>query len=109
MVFAIKGTRLGLFLITGLKGPCSNCFSAPPSPHATPIKITSARFTAIIVSSLNCIGGYHPARALAFAEDVPIGQGRHPIGGLPASYVCRNRRCDTPVTRVQALIECCTT
>ncbi len=37
-----------------------------------------------------------------------ISQGRHPVGGKPAAYVCRNRSCDAPVTSAQALIECCT-
>jgi len=37
-----------------------------------------------------------------------IGQGRPPAGGLPAAFVCRNRRRDAPVTSAQALIECCT-
>jgi len=37
-----------------------------------------------------------------------IGEGRHPVGGLPAAYVCRNYRCDAPVTSAEALRECCT-
>ena len=47
---------------------------------------------------------YHPTRVLAFAEDVPIGQG-HPINDQPAAYVCRNRSCNMPVTSAQALLE----
>ncbi|MGF6298081.1 thioredoxin domain-containing protein [Paraburkholderia sp. WC7.3d] len=50
---------------------------------------------------------YLPARVLAFAEDVPIGRGRHPVKGRPAAYVCRNRTCAAPVTDVKALLECC--
>ncbi len=50
---------------------------------------------------------YLPARVLAFAEDVPIGEGRHPVDGQPTAYVCRNRTCDTPVTSSKALLECC--
>ncbi len=41
---------------------------------------------------------YLPARVLAFAGDVPIGAGRHPVDGRPAAYVCRDRVCDVPVT-----------
>ena len=50
---------------------------------------------------------YLPARVLAFAEDVPIGEGRHPVDGQPAAYVCRNRTCDAPVTSAKALAERC--
>jgi uncharacterized protein YyaL (SSP411 family) len=50
---------------------------------------------------------YLPARVLAFAEDVPIGEGRHPVDGQPAAYVCRHRTCDAPVTSVKALLERC--
>ncbi|MEO9254521.1 MAG: hypothetical protein ABI305_03205 [Tepidiformaceae bacterium] len=37
-----------------------------------------------------------------------ICQGQHPVGVPPAEYVCRDRSCDAPVPRAQALIECCT-
>jgi hypothetical protein len=50
---------------------------------------------------------YLPARVLAFAEDVPIGQGRYPVKGRPAAYVCRNRTCAAPVTDGKALLDCC--
>ena len=50
---------------------------------------------------------YLPSRVLAFAEDVPIGEGRHPVDGQPTAYVCRNRTCDAPVTSVKALLERC--
>ena len=50
---------------------------------------------------------YLPARVLAFAEDVPIGEGRHPVDGRPTAYVCRNRTCDAPVTSAKALVERC--
>ena len=50
---------------------------------------------------------YLPTRVLAFAEDVPIGEGRHPVDGQPAAYVCQNRTCDAPVTSVKALRERC--
>jgi uncharacterized protein YyaL (SSP411 family) len=51
---------------------------------------------------------YLPARVLAFAEDVPIGRGRHPVKGRPTAYVCRNRTCAAPVTDGKALLELCT-
>jgi uncharacterized protein YyaL (SSP411 family) len=50
---------------------------------------------------------YLPSRVLAFADDVPIGQGRHPVEGRPAAYVCRNRTCAAPVTDGRALLGCC--
>jgi uncharacterized protein len=52
---------------------------------------------------------YQPSRVLAFADDVPVGQGRVPIDGKPAAYVCRNRTCDAPVTTAEALRERCST
>jgi uncharacterized protein YyaL (SSP411 family) len=50
---------------------------------------------------------YQPARVLAFADDVPIGQGRGPVDGKPAAYVCQNRTCDTPLTSAEALRKRC--
>ena len=50
-----------------------------------------------------------PSRVSAFADDVPVGQGRVPIDGKPAAYVCRNRTCDAPVTTAEALRERCST
>jgi uncharacterized protein YyaL (SSP411 family) len=48
---------------------------------------------------------YLPARVLAFAQDVPAGEGRTAIEDRPAVYVCRNRTCAAPVTDAQALLE----
>jgi len=48
---------------------------------------------------------YLPARILAFAEDVPIGQARRSTKGRPAAFVCRNRTCAAPVTDGKALLE----
>ncbi|MGH8374944.1 MAG: thioredoxin domain-containing protein, partial [Pseudomonas sp.] len=50
---------------------------------------------------------YLPARVLAFAEDVPIGVGRHTLKGQTTAYVCRNRTCEPPVTSAAELVECC--
>ena len=47
---------------------------------------------------------YHPARVLALAGDVPIGEGRAIVDGKPAAYVCRNQSCDAPVTSPEALV-----
>lgn len=50
---------------------------------------------------------YLPARVLAFAEDVPIGGGRHALAGQTSAYVCRNRTCEPPVTSAEELVERC--
>lgn len=50
---------------------------------------------------------YHPARVLAFAKDVPAGQGRGPVDSKPAAYVCRDQTCEAPVTTQEALLEYC--
>ena len=50
---------------------------------------------------------YVRARDLAFAEAVPIGEGRPPVDGQLAAYVCRNRTCSASVTTVKALHERC--
>jgi hypothetical protein len=48
---------------------------------------------------------YLPARVLALAEHVPVGQGRVPVNGQPAAYVCRHQTCQAPVTTAAALQE----
>ena len=50
---------------------------------------------------------YLPARVLAFAEDVPIGAGRHMLKGQTSAYMCRNRTCENPVTSAAELVERC--
>ncbi len=50
---------------------------------------------------------YLPARVVAFAEDVPTGEGRYPVDGQPTAYVCRNRTCDARVTSAHALVDQC--
>ncbi|MBU6959031.1 thioredoxin domain-containing protein [Pseudomonas sp. CVAP len=50
---------------------------------------------------------YLPARVLAFAEDVPIGAGRHALAGQTSAYVCRNRTCEPPVISAEELVERC--
>jgi len=50
---------------------------------------------------------YLPSRVLAMAEHVAAGQGRGPVDGRPAAYVCRNQTCMAPATTVQDLWERC--
>jgi hypothetical protein len=80
--------------------------------HRDPLVPRQQRFGQYTRSVMKGLGvpvhrAYLPARVLAFAEDVPIGEGRHPIDGQPAAYVCRHRTCDAPVTSVKALLERC--
>jgi drug/metabolite transporter superfamily protein YnfA len=49
------------------------------------------------------------AFSLAAFALMPVGQGRVPIDGKPAAYVCRNRTCEAPVTTVEALRARCST
>ncbi|MCW1957208.1 MAG: hypothetical protein KIH64_001410, partial [Mycobacterium sp.] len=37
------------------------------------------------------------------ADSMPLLEGRYPIGGADAAYVCRGRVCDLPVTGVTEL------
>jgi len=49
---------------------------------------------------------YLPSRVLALAAHIPMGEGRGPVDGLSAAYVCRNRSCLPPVTSAEKLREC---
>jgi uncharacterized protein YyaL (SSP411 family) len=48
---------------------------------------------------------YLPGRVLAFSEDVPIRESRHPVDSQPAACDCRNRTCSASATTTMALIE----
>jgi uncharacterized protein YyaL (SSP411 family) len=75
----------------------------------SPLEIVFAGDRAAAIALIASVHrAYLPARVLAFAEDVPIGDGRHPVDGRPAAYVCRNRTCAAPVTDSDALLELCT-
>ena len=45
------------------------------------------------------------ARTATAAAAVPLLDGRHPVDGSPAVYVCRNFTCRTPVTDPMELRE----
>jgi len=48
---------------------------------------------------------YLPSSALAFADDVIIGQGKEAVNGEPSAYICRNRTCEKPITVPAELLE----
>jgi len=50
---------------------------------------------------------YLPAHVLAFADDVPTGEGKSAVQGQPTAYVCRQGTCMTPVTTAPALLKLC--
>ncbi|HMA94102.1 MAG TPA: thioredoxin domain-containing protein [Polyangiaceae bacterium] len=52
---------------------------------------------------------YLPARVLAHAEDVTLGEDRTALDGKATAYVCRQGTCNLPVTNADALLEQCRT
>ncbi len=44
---------------------------------------------------------YLPSHTIAFADDVPIGEGRVAIEGQLTAYVCQNQTCSMPVTSTE--------
>jgi uncharacterized protein YyaL (SSP411 family) len=51
-------------------------------------------------------GGYFPHVVLAggVSDAVPLLEGRLPVDGRPAAYVCRNFTCELPVTSAEELL-----
>lgn len=41
---------------------------------------------------------YMPSRILAFADDVPIGEGKQAVNAQASVYICRNQTCEQPLT-----------
>ncbi len=70
-----------------------------------PLEIVLAGDRALAAPFIEAVHrAYLPARVVAFAEDVPVGVGRGPIGGVPTVYVCRNQTCEAPIVTPQRLL-----
>jgi len=80
----------------------SHLLSALEFARRGPLEIVIAGDGAALVEKVHRT--YHPARVLARAADVPIGEGRVPVDGKPTAYVCRNQTCDAPVVSPDALV-----
>ncbi len=48
---------------------------------------------------------YLPSRVLSLSAHSPLGEGRDPVDGQAAAYVCRNQTCLPPVTSATQLLE----